>query len=163
MSSEKMRHTALTSQENFVIWKKHCLPTLRTNETKLKIQLATISHTLGSYWLSEPLIYLKWQQDWQNHTPQSWPGSTLVQINEKKYKVWKPDALMKIFIWICPKQSGIHSCWNRFLCWYSAKKSPAAQNSIIHPSTRKWQQKAKTDYRIIADDITLCIMTYTWD
>jgi hypothetical protein len=62
MLSENMRHTALTSQENLVICMKQCLLTLRTNNTKLKTQLATVTHTLESYRLSEPLVYLKWQQ-----------------------------------------------------------------------------------------------------
>jgi len=75
MSSENMRHIALTSQENLVICMKQCLLTLRTNDTKLKIQLATISHTLESYQLSGPSSYLKWQEHWQNHMTQSWPGS----------------------------------------------------------------------------------------
>jgi hypothetical protein len=49
MLSENMRHTALISQENLVICMKQCLLTLRTSNTKLKTQLATVTHTLESY------------------------------------------------------------------------------------------------------------------
>jgi hypothetical protein len=46
-------------------------------------------------------------------------------------------------IGICPKQSGTHPCWNRFLRWDSARKSQAAQNGIICPYTKKMTREGK--------------------
>lgn len=136
--SVNMRHTALSGQENLVICIKQSLLTLRTNDTKLKTQLATISHTLESYQLLEPSVYFKWQQHWQNHMPQRRLGSTLLQINEKSTRCENQMFKGKYLrIRICPKQSGIHSCWNRFLCWDNARNSQAAQNSIISLCTKK--------------------------
>jgi len=160
MLSENMRHTALTRQENLVICIKQCLLTQRTNDTKLKTQLATVTYTLVSYWISEPSVYSKWQQHWQNHMSQSCLGSTLFQINDKSKRREKQMPKGKyLCIWICPRQPGIHPSWNRFLCWDSARKLQAAQNSHHMPmyqemtreGKKRWQNKSWWHYTVYND------------